>query len=171
MFSNEQLELDTIPSIDTVNLTPVSSNFFKIILFNWTLVFSVISTAFNFIYYFADESPFHGYYLEISFAILCVYLFFLTISFLALKKRKYALREKDIIYSKGLVIYTITAVPISRIQHVEQSRSFLERQFNLATLKLFTAGDSGSDLSIRGLTYNDAKIINDFISSKVSHEN
>lgn len=171
MFSNKQIQLSDIPSIQDIELSPVSSSFFWIILFNWSLVFLILFCAFSFTYYFADNSPFERFYFEICGGIIGLYLFFLIISFMALKKRQYALREKDVVYSKGLVVFTLITVPISRIQHVEESRSFLERQFNLATLKIFTAGDAGSDLSIRGLAHKEAKIINDFISSRISHEN
>jgi membrane protein YdbS with pleckstrin-like domain len=68
-------------------------------------------------------------------------------------------------------VNSISAVPISRIQHLEISRSWLAIKFELATLKIFTAGESGIDLSIDGLNYNEAKQINDFLSRKVNGTN
>jgi membrane protein YdbS with pleckstrin-like domain len=62
-------------------------------------------------------------------------------------------------------------VPISRIQHIEESRSWLARKLNLATLKIFTAGESGSDLKIDGLPHEEAKQINDFLSTRVNANN
>lgn len=81
------------------------------------------------------------------------------------------MREHDVVYAKGLLVHSITTVPISRIQHVEESRSWLARHFGLATLKIFTAGEAGSDLSIKGLPYIEAKQIKEIISDKVNGNN
>lgn len=99
---------------------------------------------------------------------LVIFVLNLLVGILAFKKRKYALRERDIIYSKGLIVNSTTTVPIKRIQHIEEVRNWLSRYFGLATLKIFTAGESGSDLSIQGLPAEEARRIHDYISEKVN---
>ena len=66
-------------------------------------------------------------------------------------RRGYALRAHDILFRKGVLWRSVTAIPFNRIQHVETSSTPLDRRFGLATLQLFTAGGSGADLKIDGL--------------------
>ena len=65
--------------------------------------------------------------------------------------KKYALRERDISYKSGLLIKKITTVPFSRIQHVEIDEKPISRLFGLASLSVYTAGDSSDDLVVKGL--------------------
>ncbi|WP_040279113.1 PH domain-containing protein [Psychroserpens damuponensis] len=169
MFLNQQIEIDTLPQISSVALKPISKNYLKIILLNKALVYVIciglVVLAGKFIIE-KEELPDASMYI-FGFALL-VCVCNLILSILAFKKRKYAIRDKDIIYSKGLLVNSITTVPISRIQHIEESRSWLARKLKLSTLKIFTAGESGSDLKIDGLPFEEAKQINDFLSAKVN---
>ena len=81
-------------------------------------------------------------------------------------RRGYAVRDRNILFRKGVVWRSVTAVPFNRIQHVETSSTPLERQFGLATLQLFTAGGSGGDLKIRGLGKDIAERLRVFILDK-----
>ena len=171
MFTNQKVDLDALPKISSVNLKPISKDYFKIILLNKLFVYTVfigLLVAGKFI--IKKENFQDNFAYLISILIIGCLLNFI-VAFLAFKKRKYALRDKDVIYSKGLIVNSITTVPISRIQHIEESRSWLARKFNLATLKIFTAGESGSDLSIDGLPQEEAKRINDFLSQQVNENN
>ncbi len=168
MFTNQQINLDSLPSIDDVELKPISKQYLKIIVINRVFFYSLLIAALFFAKFMVVHVNFHMafWYLLSVCVFLCVLNFVSAI--LAFKKRKYAIREEDVIYSKGLLVNSISAVPISRIQHLEISRSWLSRRFNLATLKIFTAGESGIDLRIDGLNYAEAKQINDFLSKKVN---
>jgi uncharacterized protein len=85
---------------------------------------------------------------------------------LALPKRGYVLRDKDILFRQGLVWRSVTAVPFNRIQHVETSSGPFDRKFALATLQLFTAGGSGGDLKIDGLAVATAEQLRVYILRK-----
>jgi membrane protein YdbS with pleckstrin-like domain len=63
--------------------------------------------------------------------------------------------------------HTVTAIPFNRIQHVEKSSTPLDRRFGIATLQLFTAGGSGGDLKIHGLSAEVAENLRVFILDKV----
>ena len=71
--------------------------------------------------------------------------------FIALPRMGYVIRDKDIVFRKGVFWRSVTAIPFNRIQHVETSSTPLDRRFNLASLKVFTAGGSSGDLKIDGL--------------------
>lgn len=71
--------------------------------------------------------------------------------FIALPRMGYVIRDKDLVYRKGVFWRSVTAVPFNRVQHVETSSSPLDRRFDLASLKVFTAGGASGDLKIDGL--------------------
>lgn len=76
----------------------------------------------------------------------------------------YALRENDVSYKAGLFFYSMTSVPFNRVQHIEVYQSPLARLFDLGEVKIYTAGGSSSDISIPGLTVEDAHRLKDHIS-------
>ena len=79
----------------------------------------------------------------------------------------YVVRDKDISYKAGLFTKKITTVPFSRIQHVEIDEKPISRIFNLASISVFTAGDSSDDLEIKGINKEKALQIKEFISTKI----
>lgn len=171
-FTNLQIQTESLPKIEAVVLKPISKAYFKIIMLNKLALYVALIGLIFVAKYIIEEKRDIQVNLWYVFAVVfgfCLINF--IISLLAFKKRKYAMREHDVLYAKGLLLHSITTVPISRIQHVEESRSWLARYFGLATLKIFTAGETGSDLSIKGLPYLEAKDINDFISAKVNGNN
>ncbi len=85
-------------------------------------------------------------------------------------KRAYALRQRDITYRKGWIFHSITSVPFNRIQHTEINQGPLDRAFNLASLNIYTAGGSASDLVIPGLPYEEAQRLREFIAKKSAED-
>jgi len=86
---------------------------------------------------------------------------------ISLPKRGYVLRDKDILFRKGVVWRSVTAIPFNRIQHVETSNTPFDRKFKLATLQLFTAGGASGDLKIDGLGRDTAEQLRVYILEKV----
>ena len=69
----------------------------------------------------------------------------------------FALRRYDLTYRKGWLYKKEVTVPYRRIQHVDVKQGFIERQFQLAKLNLYTAGGNSSDLTVPGLRIEDAQ--------------
>ncbi|MDH5434291.1 MAG: PH domain-containing protein [Gammaproteobacteria bacterium] len=63
----------------------------------------------------------------------------------------YFIGEFDILYKEGLWWKKQTALSFSRIQHIDISHGPIEREYQIATIKFFTAGGIASDLKISGL--------------------
>lgn len=104
-----------------------------------------------------------------AFVVLCAWRGIMVM--LGFPKKGYLLREQDISYRSGLFFYKLTTIPFNRIQHVEVSQGMIEKAVGLASVKLFTAGGSVSDLSIPGLLPDKAHQIESFLLSKISkHE-
>ncbi len=171
-FTNFQIQTESLPKIEDLVLKPISKSYFKIIVLNkFAIYIGLIVLVFAAQYILEEKEDIQiniWYMLSVVLGFCILNIIF---SLLAFKTRKYAIREHDVVYAKGLIVNSITTVPISRIQHVEESRSWLARHFGLSTLKIFTAGEAGSDLSIDGLHHLEAKDINDFISTKVNGNN
>ena len=68
----------------------------------------------------------------------------------------------DALYLKRGVLTTVrTVVPYVRIQHVDASRGPIERAVGLATSVVYTAGSRGADVTIPGLTPDQAEDLQD----------
>lgn len=157
MFSNNQINIDELPKVETLDFKPIAKSYFKIILFNLIITFtSVIAVLFV-----LRALILEGEYPKVFWSViaLLVFLFFISLGLnkLGFKTRKYALREKDITYTHGYISNSTTTLPFNRIQHLEISRSFLARKLGLSTLKIYSAGESGGDLSIKGLPKDTAE--------------
>jgi membrane protein YdbS with pleckstrin-like domain len=170
MYINEQISTDEIPKIETIEFQPISKNYLKLLIFNSLVSYGVVMLLLissTLIPKFAFESK----YLWLIFSLVTlVVILFLVVSVYGFAKRKYALRTHDILYTQGLLINKLTTIAYVRIQHIEVSSGLLERKLKLATLSIYTAGDSGSDLVIKGLSYNEANKINAFLSAKMNGE-
>jgi membrane protein YdbS with pleckstrin-like domain len=84
------------------------------------------------------------------------------------QKKGYAFREHDAIYKSGLISETTTIIPFNRVQHVALHQGFISRKLGLASVELFTAGGSSSDLKIPGLLLSDAQLIKNLVSQKIN---
>lgn len=69
----------------------------------------------------------------------------------------YELREDALYLERGVVTHVKTIVPFVRIQHVDTQRGPFERALGLSTLVVYTAGSRGADVSIPGLTPDEAR--------------
>jgi len=171
-FKNLQIQPESLPKVEDLILRPISKSYFKIITLNKLAIYAgLIGLAFGVVYFVEknEEVQLNLWYIVSILLGFCIVNF--IIGYLAFKNRKYAIREHDVVYAKGLIVHSLITMPMSRIQHVEESRSWLARHFGLSTLKIFTAGESGSDLSIRGLPRIEAKQIKEIISARLNGSN
>lgn len=65
---------------------------------------------------------------------------------------RYELREDALYLERGVLTQVRTVVPFVRIQHVDSSRSPVERLVGLGSTVVYTAGSRGADVTIPGLT-------------------
>lgn len=80
----------------------------------------------------------------------------------------YAVRETDVLIRSGVIFKRISAVPFSRIQHVDSNSGPLERSLGLANLIIYTAGSEFGSLVIPGLAIETAEGLRDYLS-EVGH--
>lgn len=64
---------------------------------------------------------------------------------------RYEVRTDSLFLERGVVTRVRTVVPYVRIQHVDVSRSPVERALGLASVVVYTAGSRGADVTIPGV--------------------
>lgn len=164
--SFQNTEVFSFPEIESIDFKKIEKNYFKVILINVLILFLILFIGASFVVY-KDWLELGQHYIWIFSALILFLIFTVIFEILGFKKRKYAVREKDISYKNGLLYKSLTTVPFNRIQHVEIDQGPISRFFGLATLSVFTAGDSSDDLKIKGLLKEQSLQIKEFITNKI----
>ena len=154
------------PEITQTDFKSINKRYFKVIVIQTTLIFTVLFIAIIFMNY-KDLFQWSEYSVWLYVMLSVIFMVILFLKIIGFKKRKYAVREKDISYKKGVFFRSLTTVPFNRIQHIEIDQGPVARYFGLVALSVFTAGDSSDDLKVSGLLKKDAVQIKEFISTKI----
>ncbi len=167
-FTNSQIDVDVLPSLETLNLIELHKDYLtaKMIsnLIFWLIILVSGGTAWFFL---VDKLPgFLKIIAPIIIILIVISSFLLT--YFGFKKKKYALREKDILYQSGLLWRHKTVIPFNRIQHAEVTQGPIQRMFDLSVLRIFTAGGSSSDMSIPGIPPQKAHNIKEYVLGKTA---
>lgn len=164
--SFENIAVISFPDITKIDFRSIGKKYLNVILMHVVLVFLGLFLALFFVIYKDFFELGAG---SIWFYVVLIIAFFLIllIKVIGFKKRKYAVREKDISYKQGVFFRSLTTVPFNRIQHVEIDEGPIARFFGLVSLSVFTAGDSSDDLKIKGLLKQEAQQIKEFISNQI----
>jgi len=167
MFQNIQIAGE-LPTITDLNYKRIQQRYLIVILLNFFMVFTIAIGGLSVALFNSGDHFIMNYKWSVILVALLFFFFVLMAGVLGFYKRKYAVRERDISYKEGIFWASITTVPFCRIQHVELNEAPFSRLFKLATLTIYTAGDSTSDLKIRGLNKEEALRIKEFITSHIN---
>lgn len=151
MFTNNQIDVSSLPKVEHLEMRPIHRNYLYVLFINIFLVYGSIILGLVVIRTFSDDDSLNQFAFYAVCGLAVISLFTSILYYLGFKKRKYAMREKDITYSHGYLITKTITLPHNRIQHLEIARSFLARKLGLSTLKIYSAGESGGDIAIKGL--------------------
>ncbi len=166
-FENIQVNVEGLPDIGVLDLQPLEKNYKYVRVIGWGIFAIIVIAIITTVLLVVKEPKVTKWFSITAVPVLSflVILSFVT-SYFGFFQMAYALRAKDIIFKKGLVFRKITTIPFNRIQHCEVNHGPIDRIFNLASLKVFTAGGQSSDLEIPGLTETRAQMIKDYIIGK-----
>lgn len=169
-FSNSQVETLELPSVAMLDLKGLHKDYLTAIMIRAIIFWLLFSIPFI-TFLFLNDKDYPGYfnYIALAFFLLIIVSRFLLI-YLGFHKKKYALRERDILYKAGFIWRSNTVIPFNRIQHAEVNQGPIERLFDLSMLRIFTAGGSASDMAIPGLRPDEAHQIKEFILSKTASD-
>ena len=169
MLQNQQVHLDSIPTIADIQFSPLAHNAKAETILSSIVFLLPFTMVLSLVLYFVVKLPMTYFFIAVC-AIIILDLIILWWSAKAISKTGVALRERDFVLKRGLFWRKTTLVPFNRIQHIEIHRSPFERKFHLATLKLYTAGGSGADLSVGGLDKENAEQLKQFMLTQISSE-
>lgn len=161
-FVNLQLAIDDLPTADDIEMEPMAVQYRREVLTQQLLIW-IPALLGSFLPFILAQRFF---LLAISVFVLLLGLFIGSLMIRMSKVKGIALRQNDIAYRSGLYWRKTVVLAFNRVQHVEVSSGPLQRRFNLATLKFFTAGGSSVDLKVDGLSLSRADQIRAHVLSK-----
>ena len=166
-FENIQINIDELPGIGSLELHPLESNYKYVRVIGWAVFALIVIVAISVVLINVNDPEAKKWLLMTAVPVLSlIVIISFVFSYFGFFQMAYALRSKDIVFKKGLVYRKTTIIPFNRIQHCEVNHGPVDRLFNLASLKVFTAGGQTSDLEIPGLTELRAQMIKDYIIGK-----
>ncbi|QKT03971.1 PH domain-containing protein [Ectothiorhodospiraceae bacterium 2226] len=90
-----------------------------------------------------------------------------ALAWLEARRRAWGLRERDLLYRRGLLVRRLTVLPLARVQHMETASGPLERGLGLARLSCFTAGGASADLVLEGLQRESADAVRQYVLARI----
>lgn len=165
MFQNTETALDDLPGMEDLDWQNLHPDFVRRLQVEHALIALAPLAGAMFVSVFLHFPVVRStilWILAIGFATVLV-----SWPRISVPRRGYVVRDKDIVFRSGVIWRSVTAIPYNRIQHVETSNTPLDRKYGVATLQLFTAGGSGGDLKIDGLSADVAEQLRIFILDKV----
>lgn len=163
-FTNPQVLPENLPRYQELDFRKISRKYRTLELLNWTISLVVFAALWS-----AALAFDVGYEILLGTAIVLL-LYFGFRFWLIWKNQKcygFALRERDVAFTRGYLVNRITVIPFERIQHVSTSQGVLEKMLGISTLHIYTAGGSGSDINIPGLEPELAHTVRDALMLKV----
>ncbi len=167
MFENDQIDDAELPKIEELTFTKIKKGYLWMSILVWTLYAMPPPIILAIIAHYADNFP-KEVQLYVSLGWAALMLFILSETILSYVRKGFALRKHDVSYRKGWFFRSLLSIPFNRVQHCEVKQGPIESLFGLASLKVFTAGGSGSDMNIPGLPPEKAKILRSHITNIVS---
>jgi membrane protein YdbS with pleckstrin-like domain len=162
-FTNEQIPMDVLPSIEDVTYEKLDAKYQRISLVQASILSIILVIAYGIAAVFEPALLSVLYLVLFLTSWLLFSVFYLAAAYFAYEKAGVALRERDILYKSGIFFHDVEAVPFNRIQHCELSQGPLERYFGLSSVSVFTAGGSSSDVVIEGLSREKAIRLKNYI--------
>jgi len=170
-FSNQVVLPDLLAPIEVQEFEGMEHKYKIVKQISAAIMLAIALTGFFLFAYISSGNIPLIILIVVPFIFIVLFVSRLAFVILGFPKKGYLLREQDVSYRSGLLIYKLTTIPFNRIQHVEVSQNIIEKSFGLSAVKVFTAGGSVSDLSIPGLLPVKAHQIELFLLSKASkHE-
>ena len=161
------MDISHLPRVSELAFQGLEKGYLNVMLLRLSIFSAALIIAMTILYIFqpVEELPGFAYVIFIIVAILYV-LWRYVVIVKGFNNKAYALRNKDIVYKTGWLWKSMTTTPFTRVQHISIEQGPIERKWNLARLKLYTAGGSTSDLSIPGLDHSTAQELKEFIAQK-----
>lgn len=165
-FTNQTLDTSSLPRYEAVKLNTLSKKYWNVILINIFILLFITGAAGAALLIFKPDSR---HYQSVIIGIYVLFALLLIVLYrTSLKRRGFAVREKDILYTSGIIAVSTTIIPFSRIQHIALHEGVFSRMYGLAELRIFTAGGSSGSLHIPGIETEQAKSIKELLMKQIN---
>lgn len=168
IFKNAQVEIAELPKSNSIQFEALLLKYKKLQFIQAIILFIIISVVI-FVFDLINDFPSFLRYTAWGFWAIWTILRLILIH-VGFKFKGYAIRELDVHYKSGFINRKTITVPVNRIQHMEIRQGIFSRILGLSKLKLFTAGDSSSDLSLRGISPETAQQLKEMLTAKINHD-
>lgn len=169
-FLNENVSINDLPRAADADFRPIQRVYLQVLRWEWAITVTIFLVILAVLLYFIPVLRQTPWVLLIG----AVWLLLTTTWFFLQEKgfqtKAYAVRDKDILYRSGWIIHHVHTCPYNRILHSTVTAGPLERKYGIATLVLYTAGPSDTDLHVRGLQEADAYALKEWIAKKIADE-
>ncbi len=166
-FNNPQIDIEDLPRSEDLQYSGLETDYRSVQIISNCIFWLFFGVAFGIGFLFAIPVPKLLFYIIAAIGVALIIFSFISI-FVGFRKKQYAIRDKDIHYKRGWIWTSHTVIPFKRIQHSEVVQGPVDRMFDLAKIRIFTAGGSNSDLTIPGLRVGNANQIKDLITSRIA---
>lgn len=169
-FENEQIDTDGLPRVEAATFQALEPGYRRLMYWSNTFFFLAMLAGIL-VFLFTGAGAYRHVWSGVLLGIwgLATVIAMGVIPF-RFRAMGYVLRQRDILFRKGVLVHTVTAIPFNRVQHCEIRQGPIEKVLNLATLKIYTAGGHSSDLSIQGISREKARKLKEFMMNEVSQD-
>lgn len=165
-FSNNTVSPSSLPQIIDVEMQPLHTRQRTIDYIYAALFWGVIIIAATIVFVLVSEPLWVLSLVVVLITFLSAFSFWHVGAYF--RTIRWALREHDLLFEKGFFWKSKIAVPFNRIQHAEVHQNPIQRRYDLASLKIYTAGGASSDVTIYGIKEPLANDIKSFILNRVT---
>lgn len=175
MFVNPEVPLDSLPGTDTLDWEPLHPRFarrLQVAALVRGVVIAGVVASYQFVFFRASDiiAEHLPWLSPLAWTLVGMYcLWSLAWPAIAVPRRGYVVRDKDLLYRSGVLWRSMKAFPFNRVQHTKLDSTPLDRRFGLASLSVFPAG-AGSGHRIRGLGQETAERLRVYISERIEAE-
>ena len=175
MFVNPAVPLDSLPGTESLEWTPLHPRFarrLQVAALIRSVVIAGAGAAFHLLVIarippITENLPWLPAFGWTVIGTFC--LWSILWPAVAVPRRGYVVRDKDLLYKSGVLWRSVKAFPFNRVQHTKLDSTPLDRRFGLASLSVFPAG-AGAGQRVRGLGQETAERLRVYISERIEQD-
>lgn len=167
-FTNETIDTSQLPKFEEVQFTALHPNYWKVTLIN-CFVF-IVFLCFGLLLGLTFIKELFRFQWQLIIGTVVLISLILLFSRIAFRKKRFAFRNHDVLFSHGIIAVSTTVIPYNRIQHVALHEGLFSRYFGLAKIEIFTAGGSSGDIEIPGIEKEQAEKIKQLLMGKIQKQ-
>jgi membrane protein YdbS with pleckstrin-like domain len=167
-FTNETIDTTQLPKFEEVPFSKLHASYWKGSLIYIAILMIILGIGCGFA--LANIEELSGFETQIWIGFAILFALVLLFSRIGFNKKGFAFRNHDVLFRHGIIATNTMVIPYNRIQHVALHEGMIPRAFGLATIEIFTAGGSSSDIEIPGIAKEQAENIKQLLMGKIQKE-